>query len=213
MNDMNKNYVINIGRQLGSGGHEIGEKLSVRLGIDLYDNELISVASEKSGLCKEFFERADEEASQGVFGALSNLHLAFVEGSAPSASMLSNNSLFKIQSDVIRMIAAAKSCIFMGRCADYILRDNPLHLNFFVTADFDDRIARICAKRNISVDAAKTAIEKCDRKRAEYYNYYSAKTWGAAESYDLCINSSVFGVDKTADFLFDFVQQKLSIKK
>jgi len=213
MNNMNENYIINIGRQLGSGGHEIGDKLAVRLGIDLYDNELIRLASEKSGLCKEFFERADEEASQGMFGTLSNLHLAFVEGAAPSASMLSNNSLFKIQSDVIRMIAAAKSCIFMGRCADYILRDNPCHTNLFITAYLDDRIARICAKRNISVEAAKAAIEKCDKKRADYYNYYSAKTWGAADSYDLCINSSVFGIDKTVDFLFDFIQQKIQIKK
>ena len=210
---MNENYVINIGRQLGSGGHEIGDKLGARLGIDLYDNELINAASENSGLCKEFFERADEEASQGMFGVLSNLHFAFADSSAPSASMLSNNSLFKIQSDVIRMIAAAKSCIFMGRCADYILRDNPRHINLFITAAFEDRIARICAKRNISPEAAKTAIEKCDKKRADYYNYYSAKTWGAAESYDLCINSSIFGIDKTVDFLFDFVQQKLNIKK
>lgn len=210
---MDENYVINIGRQLGSGGHEIGEKLGARLGIDLYDNELINVASEKSGLCKEFFERADEEASQGMFGVLSNLHLAFADNSAPSASMLSNNSLFKIQSDVIRMIAAAKSCIFMGRCADYILRENPRHINLFITADFEDRVARICAKRNISVEAAKAAIERCDKKRADYYNYYSAKTWGAAESYDLCINSSIFGIDKTVDFLFDFIQQKLNIRK
>lgn len=208
---MNENYVINIGRQLGSGGHEIGEKLAAKLGIDLYDNELISMASERSGLCKEFFERADEEASQGVFGTLSNLHFAFMENATPSGSMLSNNSLFKIQSEVIQMLADTKSCIFMGRCADYILRDDPRAVNIFICADFKDRIARICAKQMITDKAAETAIEKCDKRRSDYYNYYSAKTWGAAASYDLCINSSIFGIDGTVDFLMQFVQKKLDL--
>ena len=207
---MEEYFVINIGRQLGSGGHEIGEKLAERFHIDLYDNELISVASEKSGLCKEFFEKADEEASQGVFGALSNLHFAFMENAIPSGSMLSNNSLFKIQSDVIQQLASSKSCIFMGRCADYILRDNPRCVNIFITADTKDRISRICAKRQITENEAKVAIEKCDKKRADYYNYYSAKIWGAAASYHLCINSSIFGIDKTVDFLYDFIQKKLA---
>jgi cytidylate kinase len=210
---MDNKYVINIGRQLGSGGHEIGDKLSVKLGIDLYDNELISMASEKSGLCKEFFERADEEASQGVFGTLSNLHFAFMENATPSGSMLSNNSLFKIQSDVIQMLANIKSCIFMGRCADYILRDDPRAINIFICADTKDRIARVCAKRGIEEKAAVATIEKCDKRRSEYYNYYSAKTWGAAASYDLCINSSVFGIDETVEFLYEFVCQKLGITK
>jgi cytidylate kinase len=209
---MNDNFVVNIGRQLGSGGHEIGEKLAVKLGVDLYDNELITMASEKSGLCKEFFERADEEASQGVFGTLSNLHFAFFDNATPSGSMLSNNSLFKIQSDVIQALASSKSCIFMGRCADYILRDDPRCVNIFIAADMKDRISRICAKRNLSEEAATNAIEKCDKRRADYYNYYTAKTWGAASSYDLCINSSIFGIDKTVDFLLNFIRQKLDIK-
>jgi cytidylate kinase len=210
---MDEHYVINIGRQLGSGGHEIGEKLAARLGIDLYDNELITVASEESGVCKEFFERADEEASQRTFGSLSNLHFSFFDTVTPSGNMLSNNSLFKIQSDVIKGLADTKSCIFMGRCADYILRNHPRCINLFITAYQSDRVERISTKRHLSEEAAEAAIEKCDKKRAEYYNFYSAKIWGAAASYDLCINSSIFGVDETVEFLLQFIQKRLELKK
>ena len=123
---MNGNYVINIGRQLGSGGKEIGEKLAARLGIDFYDKELINLASEESGLCKEFFEKADEKASQGIIGGLFGMRFPFIsEGAMPCNNCLSNDALFKVQSDVIRRLAAEKSCVFVGRCADYILREHP----------------------------------------------------------------------------------------
>lgn len=124
---MSGNYVINIGRQLGSGGKEIGEKLAARLGIDFYDKELINLASEESGLCKEFFEKADEKASQGIIGGLFGMRFPFIsEGAMPCTNCLSNDALFKVQSDVIRRLAAEKSCVFVGRCADYILRNIPV---------------------------------------------------------------------------------------
>ena len=113
---MSGNYVINIGRQLGSGGKEIGEKLAARLGIDFYDKELINLASEESGLCKEFFEKADEKASQGIIGGLFGMRFPFIsEGAMPCNNCLSNDALFKVQSDVIRHLAAEKSCVFVGR--------------------------------------------------------------------------------------------------
>ena len=116
---MNKKFVVNIGRQLGSGGKEIGEKLAARLGIDFYDKELITLASKESGLCREFFEKADERASQGIIGGLFGMRFPFVgDGALPTQNCLSNDALFKVQSDVIRQLADEKSCLFVGRCAD-----------------------------------------------------------------------------------------------
>ena len=123
---MNNKYVINIGRQLGSGGREIGANLAAQLHIDFYDKELINIASKESGLCKEFFEKADEKTSQSIVGGLLGMRFPFInDGSIPNNNCLSNDALFKIQSDVIRELAEKKSCLFVGRCADSILRDHP----------------------------------------------------------------------------------------
>ena len=209
---MNDKYVINIGRQLGSGGKEIGEKLAVRLGIEFYDKELINLASEESGLCKEFFEKADEKASQGIIGGLFGMRFPFIsEGAMPSTNCLSNDALFKVQSDVIRRLASEKSCVFVGRCADYILREHPRCINVFISASKEDRIARLRKIHGIDEDAAEVMMEKADKKRSEYYNYYSYKTWGAAATYHLCINSSALGVEETVKFIEEFIAKKLQL--
>lgn len=207
---MDKKFVVNIGRQLGSGGHEVGEKLASRLGIGFYDKELISLASEESGFCSEFFEKADEKASQGVFGGLLGMRFPFInDGAVPVTSCLSNDALFKIQSDVIRKLASKGSCLFVGRCADYILREHPRCVNIFVFSTPEERIARICSQRSISRTEAEELMEKADKRRAGYYNFYSNKTWGAASTYHLCIDSSVLGIDATVDFLEEFVKGRL----
>ena len=207
---MNKKFVVNIGRQLGSGGKEIGEKLAARLGIDFYDKELITLASKESGLCREFFEKADERASQGIIGGLFGMRFPFVgDGSLPTQNCLSNDALFKVQSDVIRQLAAEKSCLFVGRCADYILRDHPRCANIFISASHEARVARLCASHHVSEEEAENMMNKADKKRSEYYNYYSYKTWGAAATYHLCIDSSVLGIEKTIDFIEDFVKLKI----
>ena len=209
---MSGNYAINIGRQLGSGGKEIGEKLAARLGIDFYDKELINLASEESGLCKEFFEKADEKASQGIIGGLFGMRFPFIsDGAMPCTNCLSNDALFKIQSDVIRHLAAENSCVFVGRCADYILRDDPRCANIFISALHEDRVARLCRIHGISEEAAEEKMNKADKKRSEYYNYYSYKTWGAAATYHLCIDSSVLGIDETVRFIEEFIVKKLNL--
>lgn len=209
---MNDKFVINIGRQLGSGGKEVGEKLAARFGIDFYDKELINLASEESGLCKEFFEKADEKASQGIIGGLFGMRFPFIsEGAMPYSNCLSNDALFKIQSDVIRHLAAEKSCVFVGRCADYILRDHLRCANIFISASKEDRIARLCNLLHISEVVAEEKIEKTDKRRAEYYNYYSYKTWGAAATYHLCIDSSSLGIDETVRFIEEFIKKKLTL--
>lgn len=209
---MNEHYVINLGRQLGSGGKEIGEKLADAFGIAFYDKELIKLASEESGLCKEFFEKADEKASQGIIGGLFGARFPFIgDGGMSYGNLLSNDALFKIQSDVIRNLAQKQSCLFVGRCADYILRDHPRCVNVFVSASKEARMERLMHIHHISPETAEEMMEKADKRRAAYYNYYSYKTWGAAETYHLCIDSSVLGIDGTVKFIADFVRLKLGI--
>ena len=160
---MNENYVINLGRQLGSGGKEIGEKLAKEFGIAFYDKELIKLASDESGLCKEFFEKADERASQSIIGGLFGTRFPFIsDGAIPYGSCLSNDSLFKIQSDVIRELAERQSCLFVGRCADYILRDHPRCVNVFVSASKEARIERLMRIHNIPSEAVRRALSALD---------------------------------------------------
>lgn len=209
---MGEHYVINLGRQLGSGGKEIGEKLAKELGIAFYDKELINLASDESGLCKEFFEKADEKASQSLLGGLFGARFPFItEGAYPYNSYLSNDSLFKIQSDVIRHLAEEKSCLFVGRCADYILRDHPRCVNVFISAAPEARIKRLMETLNVDTEEAEELMEKADKKRSSYYNYYSYKTWGAAATYHLCIDSSVLGIDGTVAFVKNFIKLKLQL--
>jgi cytidylate kinase len=203
---MEEKIIINIGRQLGSGGREIGKKLSELLEIPFYDKELLQIASQESGLGKEFFEQADEKNSHSILDRLFSQNVW--PNDEYSNYYLSNETLFLIQSDVIRKLADQHSCIFIGRCADYVLKENQHCLNVFISADLNDRISRIAKQQQLSENKARELIEKTDKKRAAYYNYYSNKVWGAAESYHLCINSSVLGIDQTANFIREVAEMK-----
>lgn len=206
-------FVINIGRQLGSGGKIVGEIIARRLGIRLYDKELINLAAEQSGLCPEFFEKADEKESRGVLSTvIGYLRAPFVGDDGGVTNVLSNDALFKIQSDVIREIAARESAVFVGRCADYILRENPRCVNVFITADDADRIGRICRRQEVTPEEARAMMERIDARRASYYDYYSSKTWGVASTYHLCLSTSVLGDEGTADFILEFAARKLQTK-
>jgi cytidylate kinase len=199
---MKTNYVITIGRQLGSGGKQIGELLSKKLGIPCYDKELILLASRESGLGKEFFEKFDEKSSYSFFSNIFGHTSGYTNEQA--GNYLCNETLFRIQSDVIKKLAEEESCIFVGRCADYILRNHPHLFSIFVHAHIDDRIRRIIAEKNCTEKDARNRLEQTDKKRAEYYNYYSNKQWGLSTSYDLCINSSNLGIEKTTNFIFQY---------
>lgn len=209
---METKYVITIGRQLGSGGKEIGEKLAACLGIDFYDKELINLASDESGLSRDFFEKADENPSQGIVGGIFGMRFPFAnEMSLPGTNCLSNDALFKVQSDVIRHLAEKNSCLFVGRCADYILREHSKSVNIFISASREDRIARLRKMCSISEEEAELMLEKSDKKRADFYNYYSYKTWGEASTYHICINSSALGIEDTVLFLEKFIIHKLNL--
>lgn len=210
---MEDKFVINIGRQLGSGGKDVGEILARRLGIKVYDKQLINLAAEQSGLCPEFFEQADEKQARNIFSTLIGyLRAPFSGEDGASGDVLGSDALFKIQSDVIRDLAGRESCIFVGRCADYILREHPRCVNVFISADRDDRCRRLCAAQKIDEAQAQALIERTDARRAGYYNYYSSRTWGEAATYHLCIDSSVLGLEGTADVILDFAARKLKMK-
>lgn len=195
---------------MGSGGREIGRTMATRLGISYYDKELLQIASRESGLGKEFFEDMDEKKSHSIFGGVFDVRNMVTEGHF-SGAYLSNETLFKIQSDVIRNLAEKESGLFLGRCADYVLKDFPQCLNIFVSADLNDRIKRVAELQQVTEGKARDLIEKTDRKRAGYYRFFSNKIWGAAESYHLCINSSVLGIHDTAEFLIWFTEKRFGL--
>ena len=207
---MENRMIITIGRQFGSGGHEIGQKLAESLGIPFYDKELISIAARESGLCPEFFEKADERASDSFSYAFA-MGFPFFGNISPYNDFLSNDSLFKIQSDIIRKLASESSCILVGRCADYILRDDDRCVNVFVHTSLEKRIERVVGSHQLTVEDAKNLIEKTDKSRAGFYNYYSNKVWGASASYDLSIDSYALGIGETVAFIKTFVEKKLAI--
>jgi cytidylate kinase len=198
---MNNHFIINVGRQLGSGGRIIGKLLAERFDIAFYDRELIRLAAEESGLSKDLFEDADEKVNPAHTGGLIMDYF--------QKNYFSNETLFQLQSEVINNIASRESAVIMGRCADYVLRDYPRCVNIFVAADMPDRIQRVMEYMHLPQDKAIALIEKTDKKRAGYYNYYSGKVWGAAASYHLCVNASVLGIEKTTDYIREFIDYKL----
>lgn len=202
-------FIINIGRSLGSGGRAIGHILAKDFDIAYYDREILNLAAKESGFCAEVFERNDEK--NRFLRTLGNI-IPFIGGGATYYdNELSNENLFRIQSEAIRKAAADHSCIFIGRCADYVLRDNPRCVNVFITANMEDRIASVMKWNNCTAEKAQEIIEKGDSERASFYNFYSSGTWGAASTYHLCINSSVLGIEETAVLIKNFVVQKLNL--
>lgn len=204
---MDERIILTIGRQFGSGGSEIGQKLATSLGIAYYDKELMALAARESGLCEELFERADEHTSGSVAYALMMGH-SFTNLFTPINDVLSNDALFKLQSDAIRKVAVEGSCLLVGRCADYILRDDPACLSLFIHNTTENRIQRLVDSQQITKERAKELMVKTDKTRASYYNYYSNKTWGVASSYHLSIDASVLGIDETVAFIAHLVEKK-----
>ena len=202
--------IICIGRQIGSGGHDIGHMLALDFNAKYYDREILDLAAKESGFSKEFFERNDER--KGFLRSF--LHLPY-SNSAVGGSFYQNNfsqeALFKFQSDAIRKEAALGSCVFVGRCAEYVLRDFPNAVSIFITASMETRISNMANKLGVQPDEARKIIEQGERRRAEYYNYYTGKEWGSSESYDLCINSSLLGQKETERFIADFVRKRFNL--
>lgn len=204
-----KNIIINVGRQLGSGGMIIAKMLAEDFGCKFYDKELLNLAAKESGFSEKFFEQNDEK--KGFFRSLFHVHAPFVSDNNFYNNKLSQESLFQFQSDAIRKAAQTDSCVFVGRCADYVLRDFDNTVSVFITADLKERVERICERHNCGEEEARKIIESKESTRSSYYNYYTGKVWGHATSYDLCINSSVLGIDGTEQFVKDFIKKVLKL--
>ena len=203
-------FVISIGRQLGSGGREIGKKLAAEFGIRFLDSELITLAAKESGFGAEFFRDTDEK--KGFFNTLFNRIQSGVSFGGYYDNQLSEEALFKIQSDAIRKIADEESCVIVGRCADYILRDMKNVVNIFITADLDWRAKQVMKRHQCDMQEALRIIHNAEDTRSSYYNYYTGKRWGEAASYDLCVNSSLLGLDATEQFIAEFIRKRLKMK-
>ena len=206
---MDNKIILTIGRQFASGGREIGKKLAKALNIAYYDKELMTLAAKESGLCEDCFEKADERASSGLSYAFS-MGYSYMGLFTPYADVLSNDRLFLYQSEAIRKLAEESSCVIVGRCADYILRDNPNCLSLFIHNTKENRIQRIIETQNLTVEQAKDLMTKTDKSRASYYNYYTNKEWGVASSYNIFIDVSVLGIDESVEFIKNFVERKMN---
>ena len=200
------NTIITIGRQFGSGGREIGEKVAEYFGIKCLDKELLTRAAKESGFCEEMIKNHDERPTNSFLYNLVMDTYSFGYNASSFMDMPISHKVFLAQFDTIKKVAEEGPCIIVGRCADYALHDFKNCINLFIYGDEEVKIKRIMRKYNLTEDKAREMITKKDKQRQSYYNYYSSKKWGRADSYDFCLNSSVLGVDGTVKLRVQMVE-------
>lgn len=200
--------IITISREFGSGGRAIGKMLAESLNIDFYDKELLEIASKESGICEELFVKHDENYTNSFLYSL-------VMGSYPvttdgriNTELPLNQKIFLAQFDVIRQLAEKGPCVIVGRCADYVLRSHDNVINVFISGDMLHKKRRILERYDIEKNKAEDFIRKTDKRRANYYNYYTDRKWGEARNYDLCINSSKTGIEGAVELMQDYIRIK-----
>ena len=205
---MESKSIITIGRQFGSGGREIGKKLAQQMNIPFYDKELLSIAAQASGISQQLFENHDEQPTNSLLYSL--VMGTYAMGSPPLTyvDMPINHKIFLAQFDVIKKIAQAGACVIVGRCADYILRDNPHCTNVFIHADLQTRIDRAVELYSVPMENAEDVLNKTDKRRANYYNYYSGKKWSHVENYHISLNSSMIGIENCVEIIRLFAEKK-----
>ena len=207
------NKIYTIGREFGSGGKAVGEKLAERLGIKLYDKELLQQAAKDSGFCEEIFENHDEKPTNSFLYSLVMDTYSFGYSSAGFTDMPMNHKVFLAQFEAIKKLAAEGPCVMVGRCADYALADNKDCFSVFIHADLDWRIQRIAGKYNKTPKEAKDMITKTDKSRASYYNYYTNKKWGVAAGYSLCVDSGILGIEGATQAIINTIRIFDGLKK
>ena len=202
---MAEKLAITIGRQYGSGGREIGNRVGEILGFRVYDKELLTLAAEKNGINPEALKRVDEKATNSLLYTLalgSSLYGARNFG----MDVPINDQLFLTQTEIVRKAAEEESSVFIGRCADYILRNHKNRISFFIYADKETRIARVAERNALSREEAIERIAKTDKKRINYYNFYTGKKWGKFDNYHFSIDSSLLGIEGTAQMIADIAK-------
>lgn len=199
--------IITIGRQVGSGGRLVGRILAQRLGLEFYDREILQIASKESGIKGEFFEQSDERNS--LWSRFTSFFMS--DHLLPAENCLSPQSLFRFQSEAIRKAATdaeanGKGAIFVGRCSDYVLRDMANRIDVFITADIANRIRRVQHYYEVTEEEAAKKISDMERARAEYYNFYTEKTWGEAKGYHLSLDSTHISLEQVADLIESYAR-------
>lgn len=198
---MEKRIIVTIGRQYGSGGRKIGQELAKRLGIPFYDKELLNIAAEKSGFCKEVFEEHDEKPTGSFLYSM-------VMGAYSRDNLPMNHKLFLAQFDAIKEIATEGSCVIIGRCADYALEGYENCVHVFIHGDKEDKERRAIEEYGDDPEKIEDTLRKMDKKRANYYNFYTGRKWGAVENYHITLNSSVIGIENAVTLLERFVEMQ-----
>ena len=199
------NSVITIGRQFGSGGREIAQKVASEFGIKCYDKELLARAAKDSGLCEEVFEHHDEVPTNSFLYNLVMDTYSFGYNSSAYVDMPVSHKVFLAQFDTIKKLADEEPCVIVGRCADYALQGRDNLIRIFISGDEDVKIKHVMERFVITEQQAKEMCTKKDKQRRSYYDYYSSKKWGNVNTYDLAVNSSVLGIDGTAEFIIQYV--------
>lgn len=199
-----KPVIITIGRQFGSGGHELGEKLAAKLGIPFYDKELLTEAAKRCGLAEDMVKHLDEKPTSSFLYALS----IGSTGYNGDVTMPLGNQVFLAMAQAIKDIADEGSCVIVGRCAEYVLADREELVSVFVHADKDARVKRIMEKRQLTEREASVLIQKTDKRRAGYHDFYCDDKWGAAATYDLTVNSAAFGIDAAVDMIASYIEKR-----
>ncbi len=197
--------IITVGRQFGSGGREVGKKIAERLGITYYDKELLAIAAKESGLSAQFLENYDEKPTNSLLYSIvmGQSHMFLNGNGQVSVEQLAA----KAQRDAIVSVASRESCVIVGRCADYILRDWDEMVTIFVTANYADRVERICKRDGMSPERAEEKMYRMDKARKSYYAYHAEGDWGEASNYDICVNVSKYGIDKAVETILKFVER------
>lgn len=206
-------FVVTVGREYGSAGRQIAMALADELGVKCYDKELLAIAAKESGISEELFQNHDEKPTNSFLYSLVMDTYSMGYSTSSFIDMPLNQRVFMAQYDTIKKIASEESCIIVGRCADYALKDFPELISVFVKANLDTRIKRIMRLYDYSESKAKDLIIKTDKKRANYYNFYSDKKWADSRSYDLCVDSGELGVDNTVKLLKSYIEIRISSPK
>ena len=200
--------IITISREFGSGGREIGKKLADDLGIPFYDKELLEMASKESGICQELFVKNDESYTNSFLFSLVMGNYPVSADGRINPDMPLNHKIFLAQFETIKNIAKKGPCVIVGRCADYVLKNEPTIIDFFISGNTAEKKKRILERYDIEKNKAEDFIRKTDKRRASYYNYYTDMKWGEAKNYDLCINSSKTGVDGAIKLMKAYIEIK-----
>ncbi len=209
------NTVITIGRQYGSAGREIGQKVAEYFDIKYFDKDLLTRAAKESGFCEEMIQNHDERPTNSFLYNLVMDTYSFGYNNSSFGDMPISHKVFLAQFDTIKKIADEGPCVIVGRCADYALADRTNVIDLFIFGNEECKIKRVMELYGLTEAKAKDMMIKKDKQRQSYYNYYSSKKWGRADSYDLCINSSVLGVEGTVKLITQYVEdfEKKNYKK